>query len=69
MDILQAKKKGMFNFILMMVNILTGKLSFVGAPIVADPNKSSEFDYKPGITGMIQINSERIQNQQSVFGY
>ena len=62
--ILMADKKGFFNFLLMLINILTGKLSFVGAPIIMDAKDSSQFDYKPGLTGLVQINSERIQNEQ-----
>jgi lipopolysaccharide/colanic/teichoic acid biosynthesis glycosyltransferase len=59
-----AKKKGFFNYILMLLNILTGKLSFVGAPIITEVKDSSQFDYKPGLTGLVQINSERIKSDQ-----
>ncbi len=64
-NILVAKKKGIFNFILMLINVLTGKISFVGAPIITNSNQSSQFDYKPGLTGLVQINSERILNEQT----
>ncbi|MBN1408561.1 MAG: sugar transferase, partial [Calditrichaceae bacterium] len=67
--ILMAQKKGIFNFILMLINILTGKLSFVGAPISTNPMNSSQFSYKPGFTGLVQINLERIQNDQTRDNY
>ena len=49
----------------MMINILVGNISFVGAPIITEKHEKSQFDYKPGLTGLVQINNERIQNDQS----
>jgi lipopolysaccharide/colanic/teichoic acid biosynthesis glycosyltransferase len=48
-----------------MINILIGKISFVGAPLRFEKQEKSQFNYKMGLTGLVQINVERIQNEQS----
>lgn len=40
--------------------ILTGKLSFVGAPLVADRHPMPVY-YKPGLTGLRQLNEDRLK--------
>jgi len=40
--------------------ILTGKLSFVGAPLVADRHPMPVY-YKPGLTGLRQLNEARLK--------
>ncbi|MEJ2052838.1 MAG: glycosyltransferase [Calditrichaceae bacterium] len=63
--ILKAQKNGILNFILMLINVLTGKLSFVGAPVRTLSGRKPYLDYKPGVTGIVQINQNRIQNSQA----
>ncbi len=42
--------------------ILTGKLSFVGAPLVADRHPMPVY-YKPGLTGLRQLNEARLNTE------
>jgi GT2 family glycosyltransferase/lipopolysaccharide/colanic/teichoic acid biosynthesis glycosyltransferase len=62
--IFTSPKSGMFHFFLNLVNVWMGQLSFVGAPVFLDKLQSSKFEYKPGLTGIIQINSHKIENEQ-----
>ena len=55
----------MFYFLMMLIYILKGEISFVGAPINFEPGYISQFEYKPGLTGLVQLNEERIQNDQT----
>ena len=45
-----------------MVNIWRGQLSFVGAPFNLDNTFLSKFVYKPGLTGIIQTNLQKIMS-------
>lgn len=47
-------------FILNLFNIFSGRLSFVGSPVTTDEADISGFEYKPGLTGLVQVNKERI---------
>ncbi|MGD9488977.1 MAG: glycosyltransferase [Calditrichaceae bacterium] len=62
--ILWYPKKGFFRFILNLINVFSGKLSLVGAPLEKDENRDQQFDYKPGLTGIIQINKSKITDDQ-----
>ncbi len=52
------------NFWLLLVAVLRGNLSMVGAPLNLKnnhlPERRGEFWYKPGITGLVQINRTKI---------
>jgi GT2 family glycosyltransferase/lipopolysaccharide/colanic/teichoic acid biosynthesis glycosyltransferase len=50
------------NRFLMVWYIFTGKLSFVGAPLVADRHPMPVY-YKPGLTGMRQLNEARLNTE------
>lgn len=49
-----------WGFVLNLLNILSGRLSFVGAPLGAQAAGPSGFEYKAGITGLVQVNEARI---------
>jgi len=49
------------NRFLLLGYILTGKLSFVGAPLVADRHPMPVY-YKPGLTGLRQLNEARLKS-------
>ncbi len=51
-------------FTLNLLNVLLGRLSFVGAPMATSEEEAPFFDYKPGLTGLVQINRERITDQE-----
>ncbi len=61
--------QGLMNKVLLFPQILSGKLSFVGSPL----KKSRESDlpplFKPGLTGLTQINSANIRNNQDAEKY
>ena len=61
--ILSSNKKGL-RFTLNLWNILLGKISFVGAPMTGKKEEAPAFDYKPGLTGIVQINQDRITNEE-----
>jgi lipopolysaccharide/colanic/teichoic acid biosynthesis glycosyltransferase len=50
------------NRFMMLGYILTGKLSFVGAPLVADRHPMPVY-YKPGLTGLRQLNEARLKTE------
>ncbi len=58
-----AKGKGL-KFTLNLLNILSGDLSFVGAPLAEKSQDAPLFDYKPGITGLVQINKDKITSEE-----
>ncbi len=60
LSILWAEKSKRLNFTLNLLNILSGKLSFVGAPLAEKEEDAPAFDYKPGLTGLVQINKDKI---------
>ncbi len=53
------KSGGWLSLILKLWNVFIGKLSFVGAPLAFHPRDASLFEYKPGITGLVQLNAHR----------
>ena len=54
-----------FSFVLKIWNVFTGKLSFVGAPIAFRPEEASAFEYKPGLTGLVQLNARRLSDESA----
>lgn len=61
-SIFWSQRRGLLRFLLLLFEVLRGNLSLVGAPIDASGKRTLQFDYKPGITGILQVNSpERIQ--------
>ena len=55
----QNKKKlfrGFVNFCFLNFQILKGNLSIVGAPLVLKSSEVNQILYKPGITGLVQLN-------------
>jgi GT2 family glycosyltransferase/lipopolysaccharide/colanic/teichoic acid biosynthesis glycosyltransferase len=58
----QQPFNGFLNNLLLILNIFLGKISFVGAPFrkVKDPQPT--YFYKPGLTGLVQINQDKIYN-------
>ncbi len=70
-QIQSLSSKAFLNKFLLLWEILKGKLSFVGFPI-DDFRKNSEsnnFWYKPGISGLVQINRGRIIDPEDVEKY
>lgn len=55
------------NRLLMFWYILSGKMSLVGAPINSE--RSMQFDYKMGLTGLVQINKNRINSVEDRENY
>ncbi len=51
-------------FTLGLIHILRGRLSFVGAPLAKVPEEAPLFDYKPGLTGLVQINRDKISGPE-----
>ncbi len=64
LSVLGAIKGKGLRFTLNLINILLGKLSFVGAPLARSPKEAPLFDYKPGLTGLVQINRDKISNPE-----
>jgi GT2 family glycosyltransferase len=55
--ILWYKYPGILRFYVNLVNVLSGRISFVGAPFVTERDKTAQkYSYKAGITGLVQIN-------------
>ncbi len=48
--------------VFILLNILCGKLSFVGAALHPPGNTEPAYTYKPGITGLVQINRNKINS-------
>ncbi|MHB2149566.1 glycosyltransferase [Calditrichota bacterium LG25] len=61
--VLTADEKGL-RFTLNLLNILAGKISFVGAPMTSNQQEAPAFDYKPGLTGIVQINHDKITDDE-----
>ena len=52
-------------FFYLMIYVFSGKLSLVGAPLRFNTNeKNGKQWYKKGLTGLVQINQENIQNKE-----
>ncbi len=67
--ILWTGRKGLLCFYLHLWNIIKGNLSFVGAPLSFEAGDASRFDYKPGLTGLVQINPEHTADKESRENY
>ncbi len=67
--ILDADKPGLLKWTVRMIEVLRGPLSLVGAPIQFEANSNQYFEYKPGLTGLVQINRHRIPDAQSRRNY
>ena len=63
-SILWTQKGKGLSFTLHLLNILRGDLSFVGAPLAEKPEDAPMFDYKPGLTGLVQINRDKITSSE-----
>ena len=51
-------KKGFLRFALNIINIFMGTLSYVGARIDSVESTNKHFNYKPGLTGIVQLKSK-----------
>ena len=60
--ILYYRGKRWIRFNLHLLNILSGKLSFVGAPLAFRAEETSVIEYKPGLTGLVQVNEPRLKD-------
>jgi lipopolysaccharide/colanic/teichoic acid biosynthesis glycosyltransferase len=60
----QILNRGIFNKILLSIHIFLGNLSFVGAPIRMADEPVPDFFYKPGLTGLYQINRANIRSKK-----
>jgi len=61
--------KGILPVIIKIWNVFTGRLSLVGAPLAFTAQQASDFDYKPGLSGLVQVNQARIASQQNRENY
>jgi len=61
--------RGVTSLIVKMCNVFTGRLSLVGAPLAFKAQQASDFDYKPGLTGLVQVNRVRIASLQNRENY
>ncbi len=57
-----ASEHKTLNMSRLMNAVLSGKLSLVGAPLRNE--QSGEYRYKPGITGVVQLNADRITDRE-----
>jgi len=64
-----SNKSKLFNYTLNLLNIWMGQLSFIGAPVKLQESVLSKFEYKPGLTGIIQINTKKITDEQTYEKY
>lgn len=62
MQVKSLQPKNVLNYWLLWWEVLRGNLSFVGAPIQEAPGdpEPGAYWYKPGITGLVQINRKKI---------
>lgn len=60
-------KKSLGNFALNVLNIWLGKMSFIGAPL--EHTTDLKFRYKPGITGLVQINKDKLNSENAKENY
>jgi lipopolysaccharide/colanic/teichoic acid biosynthesis glycosyltransferase len=58
----QQPFNGFLNNLLLILNIFFGKISFVGAPFRKVKKPQPTYFYKPGLTGLVQINQDKIYN-------
>ena len=61
-----SSKNTFLRFCFTIHNIWSGKMSFVGAPLNED---ISRYEYKPGLTGIVQINKEKLEKTQNYKNY
>lgn len=58
LKILWVDEPAYLKFIILIVNIFLGKLSFVGSPIEKVKAGHTHYKHKPGLTGIVQINKK-----------
>jgi len=66
--IIQTNKKpfhGVINNLFLLLSVFWGKMSVGGAPIRLKKEKQPVYFYKPGITGLLQINRYRIDKSEN----
>ncbi|MCB0284046.1 MAG: glycosyltransferase [Calditrichaeota bacterium] len=68
-NILWNKKSRITRMGYHLFDIIRGRLSFVGAPIIRKHRQITPIDYKPGITGILQINEDKFLNSQRAESY
>ncbi len=56
--------RGSLNKLLLIIYILRGRLSFVGAPFREVKDKYPLYFYKPGLYGLLQINENRLESNE-----
>jgi len=61
---IRRSRKKPTDLVLMLGYIVTGKVSFVGAPLEPVFENERIYSYKPGLTGMVQINRSKINSAQ-----
>jgi len=72
LKISQNKKKlfrGFVNFCFINFHILKGELSIVGAPLVLKTSDANQILYKPGITGLVQLNYSKNISKDDIKKY
>ena len=65
--LIQNKAKpfaGFLNQLLLIIYIFLGKISFVGAPFRNVSQLQPDYFYKPGLTGLVQINQDKIYQSE-----
>ncbi len=55
------RNRGLFRFWIRMWAVLKGTLTIVGAPFPDERGDAERLTYKTGLTGMVQVNEERIR--------
>ena len=63
--------KRLINRWLLFLEVVKGKISIIGSPIIEymDQHGNGEFNYKPGLTGIVQINRSKIRLPEDVEKY
>jgi GT2 family glycosyltransferase/lipopolysaccharide/colanic/teichoic acid biosynthesis glycosyltransferase len=56
--------RGFLNQLLLIGYVLVGALSFVGAPLARIETGKPTYLYRPGLTGLVQLNSNKIQQTE-----
>jgi hypothetical protein len=62
--VFRYNRKGILRFYSDLFNILRGVISFVGTPIEEGAADDRKYSYKPGLTGLVQINN--LQDPSSI---
>jgi GT2 family glycosyltransferase/lipopolysaccharide/colanic/teichoic acid biosynthesis glycosyltransferase len=61
--------KGFINFCFLNFHILKGKISFVGARLILNSDEPNSIIYKPGLMGLVQLNSKRNLDKEEIKKY